>query len=499
MRPEGPKVGDRTAKPRPEMTIKATIVAKSPNRRARRSQDSPDLRAERLNAEAREHRRSQRRQEEGSSRHAEPIHSWQDFEEHREQAELPPGGEDQARCDQDQPPANRSAIGRPGHRDHRQGQRDQADRGDGLPVVVVPEVVGRPAQRPRTEKLKGVNRIEVIPARQLERESGPSKTPLLRHSVRDQLDPDQPDRQGQDSCPGEAEGPRLAPLIRLDGGEGIPRRPAPKGNDQVIALLRVPGEECRGQDRGQGQEGGPTAFHVGDFSDSLSLQERAGVRGVTGRVTSVQFLLAIHPRCDAPHPRPLSRRERGGRETPEPDCRVEGPGVPAGRPDVRIMSLERLGQDVRRRLDTPRRDQASPAAHPERPGQPIRSDPRPEQVGDRDPAEARRGTGPPGEPGRRIEQAGLRVADERPAAEAAIVPARDVPEPGERPCDAPGDGAGTAGSGRCRPWVRRTVGRGRRSDGRRRRSGRRDRPRADEAGQQQGREDDPDAEVSPTS
>ncbi len=301
----------------------------------------------------------------------EAIYPRHDLVKQREQPELPARGEHDARQDQDQPPPDAPPIGRPRHGDDRQGQRNQADRGDRLPVILVPEVIRRSAQGPRAEELEGVDREKVVSARQAEGKPGASEAPGLGHRVGNQLDADQADREHQCHRPGPPEPAGFTPTPGEHRGHSIEDRPGTQGDEQVKPLLRVAGKEGRRQDQGQGQR--------------------------RTRLTSM-----------------------------DSDRRVEGPGIPAGGPDVGVMAFERLRQHVRRRLDAAGRHCSSPSAHPERPTQSVSSQPGEQQVADGDPAEHRRSPGPPGQPGRRIEEAGLRVPDERSTAEPSIVPAREV-------------------------------------------------------------------------
>ena len=65
--------------------------------------------------------------------------------------------------------------------------------------------------------------------------------------------------------------------------------------------------------------GAPMVSGVPIFSGSLSLWERAGVRDAALPPASGSGLSGRRPRCQAPHPRPLSQRERGGRRAPMPE------------------------------------------------------------------------------------------------------------------------------------------------------------------------------------
>ncbi len=407
------------------MTNASKTRAATANRRDSLDQasESPDLVLRRLHAHPGQHRRPQAGEEQRPGRDPKAIHPRHDLVHQREQPEPSARGERQARHHQDQPPPDPSAVGRPRHRDHRQRQRDQADGGDRFPVVLVAEILGRAAKSTGAQQLEGIDRKQVIAISQAKREPRPSEAPGLGQGVRDHLDADQTDRQHQRQPPCPPESSSVRPSPAPDRGDPFKGRPRAQRDHQVKPLLRVTGQEGGRQGQGQGRN----------------------------------------------RPRPTST---------EPDRRVECPGVPASGPDVRIMPLERLGQRVRRSLDATGRDQCPPSAHPQRPGQAVRPQPRKNQMADGDPAQGRRGARPPGHPRRRIEQAGLRVAQA-----AAGLRTRDRPRTaGDRTSRWlgrwPGDGAGTGGSGRCRSKGHRPSGHGRGLGGRRPRSRRKGRPPA---------------------
>jgi hypothetical protein len=114
----------------------------------------------------------------------------------------------------------------------------------------------------------------------------------------------------------------------------------------------------------------------------------------------------------------------------------ERPGIPAGRPDVRVVTLERVGQEIRRGLIDARRDGRRPSPRSHRADQDIGPQPAPEQMPDSQPAEGRRRPEPPGDPDGGIGHPGLGIAGQRPPAEPARIPRRPVAElrdpPGDR-------------------------------------------------------------------
>ena len=205
--------------------------------------------------------------------------------------------------------------------------------------------------------------------------------------------------------------------------EAVGGRPAAQRDRQVIGLLRVAGQERRRQDRRPGPAAGRPDRPAG-----------AGPRPRKPRDT-----------------RTPPRRADSAPRTPEPG-RKANTGRTRPRP-------------------------GSPRAHAQRPGQPVRPEPGPEEVADGDPAQGRGDPGPPGQPGRRVEEAGLGIADQGPTAEAPVVPEREPAEPGDRAGDRQVMGEEEAGqvvAGRASSTGRA----GQRSGGRRRRSGPRGRPRA---------------------
>ena len=152
------------------------------------------------------------------------------------------------------------------------------------------------------------------------------------------------------------------------------------------------------------------------------------------------------------------------------DQRPERPGIPARRPDVRVMALERVRDQVGRRLEAAPRDDRRRPPEPQRPRQDVNAHPRPEQVRDRQPAERAAAARPPGEPDGRVKQPGLRIADERPAAEPRRVPGRPPAVRAGSARRRRRTGAGRPRSGRCRAPGCAPGRRGRRSPARRRRS-----------------------------
>ena len=82
-----------------------------------------------------------------------------------------------------------------------------------------------------------------------------------------------------------------------------------------------------------------------------------------------------------------------------------------------VMALERLGQQIRRRLVNAGRHRGRPPPQTLGSRQEVHPQPSPEQVGHGQPAQ-RGGVGEaPGDPDRWIQEAGLGVANHRPATE----------------------------------------------------------------------------------
>ena len=80
--------------------------------------------------------------------------------------------------------------------------------------------------------------------------------------------------------------------------------------------------------------GAPMVSGVPSFSGSLSLRERAGVRGAASPPASGFGLSDRRPRCHAPHPSPSPRRTRGGRRAPMPESvGATSPHGRTGHPD----------------------------------------------------------------------------------------------------------------------------------------------------------------------
>ena len=89
-------------------------------------------------------------------------------------------------------------------------------------------------------------------------------------------------------------------------------------------------EEARVRRPDSRWEGTPTDSGVRAFSGSLSPRERAGVRGDASPSASESGSFDRRQVCHVPHPRPLSRRERGGRQATVPES-VGAPRWEAGR------------------------------------------------------------------------------------------------------------------------------------------------------------------------
>ncbi len=121
--------------------------------------------------------------------------------------------------------------------------------------------------------------------------------------------------------------------------------------------------------------------------------------------------------------------------SPRPAVAPESPGIPAGPPHVRVMTLERVGQQEWRRLVYGGGDCRRQPPLRGRPHQNVNAEASPQQMADRQPAECGRAAGPPHGPDRRIKHPRLRVAHERASAEPAGVPERRVPMPGNRAGD----------------------------------------------------------------
>ncbi len=347
-----------------------------------------------------------------------------------------PTGERHGQARQQHPASHEPPIRTPQDRDHRQNQRHQADREDRLPVVIVAEVIGRAAQGRGAEQLEGVEASQVIPV-------------------------------------GDAgiESPGRGSVGARDARTTAAPRPLPPSRS------RAPGAPATPRSRRPG--------------DGCPRDRRARTASATAQ--AVRAMTSSNHSCGCPV-RYVSARigtSRSPRARPSRCCAIgpERPGIPAGRPDVRVMALERVGQEIRRGLIDPRRDGRRPSARSDRPHQHIDAESAPEQMGDGQPSQGRRRSQPPGDPDGGIGHPGLRVAGQWPPAEATRVPRRPVAELARSDRRSTHDGGGTGRPGHCRRAAGRPGWRSRRWVVRRRRSslsaarpGARSRPRPTPAG-----------------
>ena len=148
----------------------------------------------------------------------------------------------------------------------------------------------------------------------------------------------------------------LIATSRINGASGTPpsRASRRRGVPRPPGAERSPGPSWRAAVRmgkmgparpAIDRAGGIAATGPGDpaFPGPLSPRERVGVRVVASPPVSGKDVFDRRRMCHDPHPRPLSRGERGGRPVPTPESIV----APGGRDCLESTT----GRDPRRRGD----------------------------------------------------------------------------------------------------------------------------------------------------
>ena len=129
----------------------------------------------------------------------------------------------------------------------------EPDREQGLPVVVVAEIVGRAPERDWAEQLESIQAFEVIPPRDLgsgECGSWALEQPWPDGQLRDQVDGGQSERQGRRATrrPSSQRSGRAAATLLARSSVHRPNS-RPKGQDEQQPLLGMARQERHGHGR----------------------------------------------------------------------------------------------------------------------------------------------------------------------------------------------------------------------------------------------------------